>query len=178
LLQRRPAPLTDLRDAPPLVILENNMKRFLAIICSMICTALVVHGGPTIEAVKLSLSNVKTNAGTVTTNSAYFQIPEGGWLEGVYVDLGVAAPLAPTCTVSIIEGLDLKSTPRITLATFTSVAADAYYPVRVPVVSPTGGAFTNSYAKIPLFSSDYSVLVSAPAMTNVSLDVYLYIEKP
>lgn len=149
------------------------MKRFLCTITSAAIVASIALAGPVMP-VKSTISNASTNV--ATTNAIAVSLPYGGFLEGIYVDLGAGAT---NVTLTFYALSDAASAPQRTLLTLTALLVDGYFPVRIPVCGVVGTTtvFTNDVAQIPLFQGGLRMVLTDPGYTNVSLDAYLYIAK-
>lgn len=125
------------------------------------------------------LTDVVTNAATVSAAKTTNGIPVSGVVESIVVNIS-GSEASPDIDIDIKTSAASGSKVQTTLFSIDDITADGVYPVRIPSVTTAGvtTGTTNSYAKIPLIN-DRIVLEAYDSNTNAGINVeaWLVIKK-
>jgi hypothetical protein len=152
------------------------MKRF---IIGLFLVAGIVSAGEPASYIKISASNVPTNA--ISTNvygsvvgSTTTVIPVSGTVLGVVVDFSGAT--SPDIDLDLVTASGRPIPISRNILSIDDIAADAEYDVRNSATTTAGVDFTDVSAPIVLIADEVRLLVSDANKTNINVDVYMLIK--
>lgn len=148
------------------------MKRFLIIVAIFMVAFCALGDGGKLDAIKLQVNNAPSNTATVAAEEFTNGIPLYGWIDGLILDFsGYASPTVDVdiVTVSGIGGLVERT---VYSKDSVTVADEGYIPIRVPVVTTAGVAFSGTTTNVTLIPlvGDKLILKVYDANTNDIID--------
>lgn len=150
------------------------MKKTLFRLAMILVATSLIAGGvdmaPPIIVTEITTLTAYTNGASDATS----EIPLYGYLEGIHIE----AAAGTTTSVDIVA---IGPGPDRTLFSIDSMTStNAYYPVRLPLVSTAGIASPNTatsvVARIPIVGNKVKVMAYSAGSTNKSITVRLYLD--
>ena len=149
------------------------MKKIISILTGCLLTCLVMAGGVDMAS-PIVVSDITTITGYTNGASDATSDPLWGYVEGIHIEVSGVTTM-DVDIVAMSAGPD-----RQIFSIDDSTSTNAYYPVRLPLVSTAGVAIPNTatsgVARIPLVGNPVKVMAYSAGITNKSITVRLYLD--